>query len=228
MNTKTYQLLEDYMLSCMEDSAHDKEHIYRVLYTAAEIAQTEKDVDYDILITSCLLHDIGRSEQFKDHSLSHALVGGDKAHAFLIGHGFTEAFAERVRECIQAHSYRKGIPPQSVEAKILFDADKIDASGTVGIARTLIYCGQVSRPLYSLLPDGNISSGKGDEIPSFFQEYKYKLESLYSRFYTRRGTEIAKERQAAAIQFYENIFREVCQAYTTGAELLINHIEPDL
>lgn len=87
MNTKTYQLLEDYMLSCMEDSAHDKEHIYRVLYTAAEIAQTEKDVDYDILITSCLLHDIGRSEQFKDHSLSHALVGGDKAYAFLIGHG---------------------------------------------------------------------------------------------------------------------------------------------
>ncbi len=48
------------MLSCMNDSAHDKEHIYRGLYTALDIAAYEQDVDYEILITACLLHDIGR------------------------------------------------------------------------------------------------------------------------------------------------------------------------
>lgn len=224
MNQKTYDLLENYMLSCMEDSAHDKEHIYRVLYTAAEIAETEQDVDYNVLITACLLHDIGRSEQFKNPSLSHALVGGDKAYSFLTENGFPPDFAERVRECIQAHSYRTGKPPQSIEAKILFDADKIDASGAVGMARTLIYSGQVGSPLYSLLPDGSVSSGLGDGTPSFFQEYKYKLENLYSQFCTKRGKEIAADRQPAAIQFYENIFHEVCQPYTTGAETLKKHI----
>lgn len=54
------------MLSCMEDSAHDKEHIYHVLYNALEIAKTEMNIDYDVLIASCLLHDIGRKEQFEN------------------------------------------------------------------------------------------------------------------------------------------------------------------
>ena len=63
MNKGTYHLFEKYMLTCMGDSAHDKDHIYRVLYNALNIARTEKNVDYDVLITSCLLHDIGRKEQ---------------------------------------------------------------------------------------------------------------------------------------------------------------------
>ena len=59
MNWKAFEKTEAYMLSCMNDSAHDKEHIYRVLYTALDIAAYEQDVDYEILITACLLHDIG-------------------------------------------------------------------------------------------------------------------------------------------------------------------------
>ena len=66
MDGKTYLLLEDYMKSCMKDSAHDREHIYRVLYTALEIADEEKDVDIDVLIAACLLHDIARQEQFDE------------------------------------------------------------------------------------------------------------------------------------------------------------------
>lgn len=83
---------------------------------------------------------------------------------------FSENFAEKVRTCIQTHRYRKSNPPQSIEAKILFDADKIDVSGAVGIARALIYKGQVSEPLYSLLPNGQVSDGEQDAQPSFFQE----------------------------------------------------------
>ena len=56
MTKKTYEQLEAYMKSCMQDSAHDMEHIYRVLYTALDIAEYEKDVDYDVLICACLLH----------------------------------------------------------------------------------------------------------------------------------------------------------------------------
>lgn len=67
------------MFSCMEDSVHDKEHIYRVLYNALNIAKTEENVDYDVLICACLLHDIGRKEQFENPSLCHAKVGAELA-----------------------------------------------------------------------------------------------------------------------------------------------------
>lgn len=83
MNKRNYELIENYMLSCMEDSAHDKEHIYRVLYAALEIAKEETNVDYDVLITACLLHDIGRKEQYDDPSVCHAQAGGEKAFSFL-------------------------------------------------------------------------------------------------------------------------------------------------
>ena len=75
MTKETYDLIENYMLSCMEDSAHDKEHIYRVLFNALEIAKAKNDIDYDVLITACLLHDIGRREQFDNPALCHAIDG---------------------------------------------------------------------------------------------------------------------------------------------------------
>ncbi len=163
MDKRTYSLIEDYMLSCMKDSAHDKEHIYRVLYNALEIARAvteagsgqeeqaqgqktgggeqaqgrkngeegqtpDTSVNYDILIAACLLHDIGRGEQYKNPSVCHAAVGGEMAYRFLTEKGFDKAFAEQVKQCICTHRYRKGNPPQSIEAKILFDADKLDAS----------------------------------------------------------------------------------------------------
>lgn len=220
MKQTTYSLLENYMLSCMEDSAHDKEHIYRVLYHALEIAKTEAGVDYDVLIAACLLHDIARKEQFENPALCHAQVGGVKAYRFLTEHGFDENYAERVKQCISTHRYRNNNRPQSLEAKILFDADKLDIAGAMGIARTLVYKGALSEPLYSVLPDGTVSSGENDDTPSFFQEYKYKLENLYSGFYTARAEEIAKERQPAAAEFYKCLYREASSSYQEGkAEL---------
>lgn len=223
MKRETYCLLEDYMLCCMEDAAHDKEHIYRVLYNALEIAKTEKNVDYDVLIAACLLHDIGRKEQYENPSLCHATVGGEKACQFLLAHGFETCYAEEVKHCIQSHRYRKNNPPQSLEAKILFDADKLDATGAVGIARTLLYKGIVSEPLYSMLPDGTVSTGEDDDSPSFFREYKYKLEKLYSLFYTEKAAEIARGRQRAAAEFYDRLYREVSLSYQSGRSEL-NHL----
>ena len=95
MNKEEYALIENYMRMCMEDSAHDQEHIYRVLYNALDIAKTEKNVDHDILIAACLLHDIGRKEQFENPALCHAVVGSDKAYRFLREHGFALDYAER-------------------------------------------------------------------------------------------------------------------------------------
>lgn len=237
MTQATYRLIEDYMLSCMGDSAHDKEHVYRVLYTALEIAEAEKSaetdrqslrentaIDIDILIAACLLHDIGRKEQFANPALCHAQVGAQKAYAFLIKSGFAEDFAKEVRDCVETHRYRKSNPPKSMEAKILFDADKLDVTGAIGIARTLVYKGRVEEALYSLDEKGQVSDGQGDKIPSFFQEYKYKLENIYDHFYTIKGTALAKERQKAAVAFYESMLNEVRRSYQ-GKEKLGEYVE---
>ena len=225
MKKEDYELMENYMLSCMEDSAHDKEHVYRVLYNALDIARTEEKVDCDILIAACLLHDIGRKEQFENPTVCHAMAGAEKAYTFLMAHGFSKDYAEAVRDCIRSHRFRKNNPPRSIEAKILFDADKIDVSGAIGIARTLVYKGRVAEPLYTLREDGQVSDGGEDKQPSFFQEYKYKLEGIYSNFYTARGAEMAEQRRDAAVAFYQNILKEVSASYESGKRNLRDYVE---
>lgn len=103
MKRDTFSLIENYMLSCMKDSAHDKEHIYRVLYNAMEIAKHENNVDYDVLISACLIHDIGREEQLDNQKLCHAEVGAGKAEKFLLDNNFSKEFAEKVSHCILCH-----------------------------------------------------------------------------------------------------------------------------
>lgn len=225
MNKETYLMMEDYMRSCMDDSAHDQEHIYRVLYNALDIAKTEENVNYDILIAACLLHDIGRKEQFENPALCHAIIGSDKAYRFLTEHGFASDYAEQVKQCIRTHRYRRDAQPQSLEAKILFDADKLDVAGAIGIARTLVYKGAVCEPLYTVSPDGEVLTGENDTAPSFFQEYKYKLEKLYSNFYTKRAAEIARERQQNAIDFYNALYHEVSAPYQNGRNELEKRFE---
>lgn len=222
MNKSIFSLFENYMLDCMKDSAHDKDHIYRVLYNALDIAKHTytEEIDYDVLICACLLHDIGREEQFANPKLCHAEVGGEKAYNFLIENKFTDDFALKVKSCIQTHRFRKNNPPESIEAKILFDADKMDVCGAIGVARTLVYRGRTAEPLYSLNADGSVSDGTNDSASSFFREYKYKLENVYSHFYTEYGAELAEKRQQAAIDFYNNLFSEVNLSYKNGTDIL--------
>ncbi|MBQ2927115.1 MAG: HD domain-containing protein [Oscillospiraceae bacterium] len=220
MNEEHYQTIENYMRSCMEDSAHDQEHVYRVLNTVLLIAQSEPEADREVLVCAALLHDIGRKEQFENPALCHARVGGEKAFRFLLQQGYGEEFAGRVRDCIASHRYRENNQPQTLEAKILFDADKLDAAGAMGIARTLLYQGHMGTPLYTTGPDGLILEGTGENTNSFFQEYKFKLEKLYDRFYTQKGKELAMERRKTAVRFYEGMLREVQQSRNAGKVML--------
>ncbi len=209
MTQTLYDRIEAYMQSQMQDSAHDAEHVFRVLYAALDILETEPEADPDVVIAACLLHDVGRAEQLQNPALCHAQVGAEKAYRFLIENGLEEGFAAHVRDCIRTHRFRSDAPPETREAKILFDADKLDVSGAVGIARTLLYQGETEKPLYTRMEDGAISDGTGDTAPSFFQEYKHKLERLYGGFYTARATALAGERRAAAENFYMALLHEV-------------------
>ena len=90
MDQKTYRTIEEYMLSFMKDAAHDPMHIYRVLYQALQIAKGYPEVNQDILIASCLLHDIGRMKQFQNSQLCHAEEGGKMAYEFMRSLGWNE------------------------------------------------------------------------------------------------------------------------------------------
>ena len=204
-----YPVVETYMLSCMNDAAHDREHVYRVLNYALDIAKTEPEADVELLTAACLLHDIARAEQFADPSICHATYGGEKAYDWLLGQGYSEDFAGAVRDCIVTHRFRSNNPPQSLEAKILFDADKLEACGVIGIARTLQYKSHVFEPLYTLSENGEVT----EDYPSFLHEYNFKLANVYDKFFTRRGAELAAKRQKAAQDFYEALRREVRECY---------------
>lgn len=219
MEKQTYDRLDAYMCSCMEDAAHDREHIYRVLAYALEIAGEESEVDEDVLITACLLHDIGRKAQFADPTLCHATVGSEKAYRYLLEQGFSGEFAEKVRRCIRQHRFRANDPPDTIEAKILFDADKLDVTGAMGIARTLQYQSDVPEPLYRRDEQGRVLDGREAES-SFLHEYKFKLENIYCRFYTEKGKAMAQSRQAAAVAFYESFLQEVRSAHEQGTRRL--------
>ena len=213
MTKSEYNTIESYMKTQMQDSAHDPYHIYRVLNAAMDIANHEKEADMDVLIAACLLHDIGREQQAADPSLCHAQIGGEMAYEYLRSQGWPQLKAQHVKECIVSHRYRNHAPPVSIEAKILFDADKLDACGALGIARTLVYQGQIMAPLYILSDDGKIITGGGDyqEKSTFFQEYNFKLANVYDSFFTARAKEMAMKRQKAALDFYNSLYNEISE-----------------
>ena len=217
MTRQEYTTIETFMLDNMKDSAHDKHHIYRVLNAAIDIAAHESDVNTNILIAACLLHDIGRDAQAANPALCHAQVGAEMAYEFLQNLGWQTECARHVRECIASHRYRGDNAPQSIEAKILFDADKLEVSGAIGIARTLIYAGQYGSPMYIIDEGGSIRVDKqnaGED--SFLGEYNFKLKNVYGSFYTVHAKNIAAKRQKAAKDFYNSLHAEITENYENG------------
>lgn len=210
MNKETYKKIEKYMLEMMGDSAHDSLHIYRVLHQSLNISKSYNEVNRDVLITSCLLHDIGRDAQFQNPQLCHAIEGGKMAYAFLRELGWNENLCIHIQNCIITHRFRTDNPPKTIEAKILFDSDKLDVTGALGIARSLIYKGQVGEPLYTVDQNNNIQEGKDSDAPeSFFKEYHFKLIKLYDRFYTKEANAIAQRRKKLTTYFFDELMEEV-------------------
>lgn len=221
MTQAMYQILVSYMEFNMKDAAHDQAHVYRVLHTALQLAKDHPEADTDVLIAACLLHDIGRDAQFKDPSVCHARFGGEMAYRFLLEQGWDETSAAHVRDCISSHRFRGDNSPKTIEAKILFDADKLDVTGAVGIARTLLYQGQVGYPLYTLTKDGALCPGQSpQDPPSFFREYHFKLKNLYSKFYTQSAQQLAAQREEISIAYFHALEQELA-----GADSLISILE---
>ncbi len=130
------------------DPSHDVNHVMRVVRMAEKIAQSV-DADTDIVFAAACFHDIvvypKNSPQSKHETEESAEVAEE---ALRMAGGFTDEKIEKVKMCIRQCSYSKGIIPDMLEAKVLQDADRLEATGAISIMRTFSSGGQMNRPFY--------------------------------------------------------------------------------
>lgn len=179
------------------DSTHDFDHVMRVYRLAERIGQAE-GADMAVLRTATLLHDIARSDQDAGRVPDHAAEGGRHARKILAGQ--PAEFVETVIHAIEAHRFRVNRPPQTLEAKILYDADKLDSIGAVGIARAFAYGAHRGQRLWAA-PDA-------DEHTAM-KEFAVKLSRVKSTLFTEAARAIAEERHDFMVQFFERMAAEV-------------------
>lgn len=218
MDKQKFRIIECYMQSCMNDNdtAHGYQHVYRVLYNALEISKVY-EVDIDVVVASALLHDIGRNTAHDNASTDHAYVGAVMAYDYLVSNDWTMDKAEHVKSCIISHSNRE---TNSIEGKILYDADKLDIIGAIGMARLIAHSGIDSLPLYSVDDDNMVLVGVADEADSFFKLYNTQFKNVYDRLFTSEAKEIARDKRNAGLDYVTNLYNEVKHIHKKGIDNL--------
>jgi uncharacterized protein len=193
------------------DISHGFEHVRRVVALAQRIAKAE-GANLGIVRTAALLHDIGREEQSRTGAC-HAEVGARQSREILDDH--SPEFVSAVVHAIATHRYRdKDNMPQTLEAKVLFDADKLDAIGAIGVGRAYAMAGWRGQKLWSPLDasdSGDRSSvieGKAEKHTPV-QEYLFKLRHLKDVMFTNSGRSLATARHVFMVSFFDRLDREV-------------------
>jgi uncharacterized protein len=183
------------------DAAHRFDHVLRVTELAVQIAEAE-GADIEIVRTAALLHDIGLDNGRQQHEQAAA----QRALEILAPHSPEKAQA--VAEAIRSHRFRAGPPPQTLEARCLFDADKLDAIGAVGIARVFAFAGSHGQRLWAEVPlDYDEHRSHGEHTP--VHEFVVKLAKIRDRLTTPTGRRIGQERHNYMVAFFERLEREV-------------------
>jgi uncharacterized protein len=188
------------------DSAHDFDHVLRVVHLADRIAAAE-GADRDVVHAAALLHDIGLDEGRAGHETSAAR----RATEILRKQGYDESFCDAVAHAIESHRFRSGPTPQTLEAKVLFDADKLDAIGAIGVARAFAFGAHRGQKLWGVVPPDYVDQPEGADPGQHtaVHEFHVKLSKIKDRMFTATGKQIAAKRHAFMVKFYEQIDQEV-------------------
>lgn len=202
-------------LSC---SAHNIDHVMRVFNLTRIIAKTESEVDMNILEPAALLHDIARTIESNDTSgkTDHAILGSEMAASILKELNYTSSEIERIQHCISSHRYRTNNIPQTIEAKILFDADKLDVIGSVGIARTFMLAGQFGQRITTTSneeydKDNIVKNGRIKDVSkhSPFMEYEFKFKKVPQKLFTNEGKRIGEKKLKYMEHFFSVLDKEL-------------------
>ncbi|WP_425448844.1 HD domain-containing protein [Dethiothermospora halolimnae] len=203
-------------LSC---SAHNLDHVMRVHNMCIFLSHHEENVDLDVLIPAALLHDIARVIESKDKSggTDHAILGSEMAEDILKDLDYDDKKIKEIKHCIITHRYRSGNEPKTIEAKILFDADKLDVIGSIGIARTFMLAGQFGQNLSkdNMVDDykstNTSENGRLKDVSkhSPFMEYEDKFKHVPKKLYTKKAKEIGEKRLKIMDDFFKSLELEI-------------------
>lgn len=189
------------------DSAHDRAHLLRVWQNVRKISKIEGG-DLTVLTAATLMHDFIHVPKDSPDRANASQRAADAAGAVLAALSWPEQQVSAVKHAITAHSFSAGIPPRTLEARILQDADRLDALGHIGIARCLAVSGALNRPLYDPL-DPQAQSRKLDDSAYAIDHFQTKLLRLAGKFQTQTGRALADKRHAVLKQFYDGFISEV-------------------
>ena len=191
-----------------EGGCHGPDHAGRVYRTALHIGRL-MGARLDVLGAAALLHDIGRPfEKENQGKVCHAEKGAELAREILQDFHFEAEIIEDIVHCIETHRYRNDKIPSSLEAKILYDADKLDCIGAIGIGRAFLFAGQVGAKLHNSEVDLTSTQSYTTEDTAY-REFKVKLSKVKDRLLTPEGRRLAQERHSFMEVFFERLDREV-------------------
>lgn len=173
-----------------QDPAHDWYHNLRVMALCERIGR-EEGADMTVLRLAALLHDIGRAEERRTGEC-HAEISARECEPLLREENYDDQLIAAVKKAILTHRFRKNNPPTTLEEKILFDADKIDSIGAIGVVRAFAYSGYIGQPIQSDDP--------AQHTPA--REYEKKLIFLKDRMITPTARLIAEERHRFMVTFF--------------------------
>ena len=191
------------------DSVHDFEHVLRVYRMAERIAESE-GADLDIVRAAALLHDAEGAAPGHESRADHHHASAEFAAHILASEGWTPERVAAVQHCIRAHRYRGTEKPETLEAKILFDADKLDVLGAIGAARVIGYSSLAGEPFYEPPSKQFLETGKEaeGEAHSAYHEHLFKLRKVRDRMFTVTARAIAEERLKYLDEFFERLIDE--------------------
>lgn len=186
---------------------HGWDHTLRVLRSARRLAAREH-ADAWIVEYAALLHDVGRAAELRDGGdTCHAQAGAARVPELLAGAGIRDAvFVRHVRECVLTHRYRTrtGLEPRSCEAKVVFDADKLDALGAIGVGRAFHFAGRIGARVHNSAEEASAAPDYSADDTAW-REYLVKLRHLPDVMKTVSGRRIAGARLAFMAAFFERL-----------------------
>ena len=201
------QIKKDVVTIMDNDPAHDFDHVMRVYNNAQKIAKKEK-VNQKLVLTAALLHDIVSYPKSSKRSKLSSIESAKKSKTILNKYDFTPIEITIISDAISEHSFSQNKIPQTLEGRILQDADRLDALGAIGIARVFATSGSLNRPFYNIDDPFCKKRGPDDNlwaIDHFFNKL-LKLEFMMN---TKSGKTEAKKRTKVLKIFLKQLQQEL-------------------
>ncbi|MBR2374387.1 MAG: HD domain-containing protein [Lentisphaeria bacterium] len=190
-------------------AGHDYDHTLRVMKNCEKLLEEVPGADREIVIFAALLHDCARPEEHESKGkICHAVRGAELAGELLKNEGVPEEFAAAVVDAVRCHRYRDGILPQTPEGQVLFDADKLDSLGAVGLGRAFLFAGSCGARVHNTSEEALAGEAYSKEDTAY-REYLVKLRHLPGTMLTLAGRRMGEERLKFMKLFFDRLDEEV-------------------